>query len=174
MGPKIRNQIQTTVLAGITGGLTDCLFQRGNTGFVLGVNSNIVVPLAAALRCRTVANVVNSCHRQRDKEGVCGAGDHFRNRRFHNDIKTDGKAINRCTTVSICLIHCDAAIVLNIGFHCVLYIGSIGFQSCSQCFHDLIGAIEPKITQGLVDIIFFIILEEVNGILAVRQTNCCQ
>ena len=135
------------VLAGVVHILTQSLFQGGNAGGILGVNGNIVDPAGAAVS--SVA-AVNGGHGDADEERIAGAGDHFRNQGFHDQVQTQIQVGCFGFAIGIGQGHCGTVVGCNVGFQSILDGGGVGFQSSCQGVYQNIGLIEVL---GLIQLV---------------------
>lgn len=129
------------VLAGTVLSLTHGLIQCRIAGLVLGVHSNVIVPLAA----------IDGRHGQGDQEGIAGRSHVFGDAGFHNQIQALLQARSGSVAGGIRLGHSYAA-VLHGGFQSVLDIGRIGGQGSGQFVVQSIAGVVVDSALSLVSI----------------------
>jgi len=129
------------VLAGTVLSLTHGLIQCRIAGLVLGVHSNVIVPICT----------VNGGHGQAHKERIASAGDHFGNTSLHNEVQALLHVGCRGMTGRIGLSHGNAA-VLNSNLQSVLYSGRIGSQCSGQLVVQSIAGEVVDTTLSLVGV----------------------
>ena len=113
------------VLAGVGLVLAEGLFKAGDTGQIFGIERHVVDPAGAAVR--GVA-AVHAGHRERDKEGRGGVGDHFGDLGFHEEVQTERQTADGAVAVGVGLSHARAAVGGDIVFQRVLHGGGVGVQ----------------------------------------------
>ena len=127
-----------TVLAGVGLGLAQGLFQRGDTGEVLGIQSNVIDPTGAAVaRIRAI----DRSHRHGHEEGSAGFRDHFGDLRLHKEVQTEGQIFRFGVTVGVGFRHLGAATGNGIILQRVLYDGCIILQGSLERVDQHIGLV---------------------------------
>ena len=131
--------LETVMLTGVLDVFPQGLFQRRNTGQILGIQGDIIEPAFAAIFC---IGAVNGGHGDGYQEGVSGGSDHFGNLGFHQQIQTQLQIVRLGLAVGIGQGHCSTAICSNVVFHSGFNGGGIGFQTGCQSIDQHIGLIE--------------------------------
>ena len=174
--------VGAVVLAGVLVGLTDGLFQSGNTGLVLGVYDYIVIPEVATLG-RSGLNITgNGGHGQGYEEGVGGAGNHFRHAILNDQVQANRQVALDGLTVVIGQVHVNGiGVVVHVGFQSILNDGGVLSQSSGHCLVQDIGLVEPELVRIILSqghrlcagpsshVISILI-----AVLTVGQTDCSQ
>ena len=169
MGEAIGDDVGTVILAGVSLGFPDGLLQRGDTGQILRVNDYIIEPFLAAVVGYGVVVAVYSGHGQRYEEGVYGAGDHFGNLGFYQQIQTYGQIGDSGVAHAVSQGHFLAAVCGNINLQSVLYSGGVCIQRVRQC-----------LDQHIAGVVIFVCGELIAGVsgsvpvCAAAQADCCQ
>ena len=107
MGEAVSSGIRAAVFAGVHKSFAHGLFQRRDTGEVLGVNGDIVNP---ALTAVVGVAPVHGCHGQREEKRCGGFRDHFRYLCLNDEVQTERKIARGGVAVAVGQRHCCAAI----------------------------------------------------------------
>ena len=111
-----------SILTRICFGFSNGFLQRGVASLILGIERQIIVPLAA----------VHCGHGQRNKEGGCGGGDVLRHAGFHQQVKALSKTVHFGVAVLVRFRHSGAAVGRHVFLQSILGAGGIGGQGMIQ------------------------------------------
>ena len=129
------------ILAGTVLSLTHGLFKVRIAGLVLGVHSNVIVPLAA----------INGGHGQTHKERIAGGSHVFRDASLHDEVQALLHVGSGGVSGGIGLRHSNTA-VLHSGLQSILDSGGIGSQRSGQLVVEHIAGEVVDAALGLVSV----------------------
>ena len=136
MGVAVLDQIAAVVLAGPFLAFPDDLFERGDTGCILGVQSDVIQPLLPTIGS---VGTIDGSHRDAGKKGVGGIHDHFGNLGLNNQIQAKIKTVLGGVTMLIGFRKLGGVLGDHVAFKGILHAGCIGGKSRVQSVDQGIG-----------------------------------